>query len=630
MQNSQLMKLIGLLLAIFLLANSAYSQSPDTRKGPSTTPTLSKPSTKAEIQQRRGRARSLLVSLSTDAQSFRDQTLRARSLARIADALWQVDVDQARLLFRKAWEAAEVADQDSNKKLQEEINNQKTRTGSFAITFPPNIRSEVLKLTARHDRAMAEDFLTKLISAKGDVPNSATTRRDPLSDRPDEATSQRLAVANELLKADDTERALQFAAPALAVVSPGTIDFLSDLREKNPTLADSAYLALLHSSLNEPRSDANTVSLLASYIFTPHMFMTFSGAGASMSQKDSPVTPATVTPELRATFFQSAATILLRPLPSPDQLDQTSLGIDGKYLVIKRLLPFFEQFASAELVDNLRGHLNALAANVSNNARRREDDWISRGIKPDKPTAEREQELLDRIERVKTSAERDVLYLQLAFMLSMQGDVRARDITAKVENPETRNQAQAFVDSSLANYFVDKKLPDAALDLVHKGDLTRPHKSWILAQCAKIVAKTDTAKALELINDATDEARRIEPSDSALPRALLAVANALKLVDITRVWDATFDAVKAANSAEGFTGEDGQFIFRFQSRAQNSISNKRVPDFDLEPLFRDLTMLDYDRSVELARGFQAEGPRAIATIAIARAVLSPKNTVAPR
>lgn len=626
------MKLIGLVLAIFFLANFAYSQSPDTRKGPSTTPTISKPSTKAEleIQQRSVRARSLLVSLSTDARSFRDQTLRARSLARIADSLWQVDVDQARLLFRNAWEAAEVADQESDKKLQEEINNQKTRTGSFAITFPPNIRGEVLRLTARHDRAMAEDFLAKLISAKGDVPNSATTRRDPLSDRPDEATSQRLAVASDLLKADEIERALQFAAPALAVVKPGTIDFLSDLREKNPTSADSAYLALLNSSLNDPRSDANTVSLLASYIFTPHMFMTFSGAGASMSQRDSTVIPATVTPELKATFFQSAATVLLRPLPSADQLDQSSLGIDGKYLVIKRLLTFFEQSASAELVEGLRGHLNALDANVSNNARRREDDWMSRGIKPDKPPAEREQEILDRIERVKTSAERDVLYLQLAFMLSMQGDVRARDITAKVENPETRKQAQAFVDSSLANYFVAKKLSDAALDLVHKGDLTRPHKSWILAQCAKMFATTDTTKALELIDEATDEARRIDPSDPALPRALLAVANALKLVDSTRLWDAAFNAVKAANSAEGFTGEDGQFIFRFQSRAQNSISNKRVPDFDLEPLFRDLTMLDYDRSVELARGFQAEGPRAIATIAIARAVLSPKNTAAPR
>ena len=31
------------------------------------------------------------------------------------------------------------------------------------------------------------------------------------------------------------------------------------------------------------------------------------------------------------------------------------------------------------------------------------------------------------------------------------------------------------------------------------------------------------------------------------------------------------------------------------------------------------------RAVELARGFQGEGPRAVATIAIARAVLEPKK-----
>jgi hypothetical protein len=37
---------------------------------------------------RRQQARSLLISLSTDARAFHDQTLRARSLARIADALW--------------------------------------------------------------------------------------------------------------------------------------------------------------------------------------------------------------------------------------------------------------------------------------------------------------------------------------------------------------------------------------------------------------------------------------------------------------------------------------------------------------------------------------------------------------
>ncbi|HEU4434301.1 MAG TPA: hypothetical protein VFR51_13045, partial [Pyrinomonadaceae bacterium] len=39
---------------------------------------------------RRQQARSLLIALATDARAFHDQTLRARSLARIADALWTV------------------------------------------------------------------------------------------------------------------------------------------------------------------------------------------------------------------------------------------------------------------------------------------------------------------------------------------------------------------------------------------------------------------------------------------------------------------------------------------------------------------------------------------------------------
>src|SRR5215470_11795827 len=113
--------------------------------------------TKAEVElkERRARARSLLVSLSTDARTFRDQTLRARSLARIADALWPVDAEQSRLLFRKAWEAAEIGDQESDQKLQEEISQQKSRTGGgYAINLPPNLRREVLRLAARRDRVL--------------------------------------------------------------------------------------------------------------------------------------------------------------------------------------------------------------------------------------------------------------------------------------------------------------------------------------------------------------------------------------------------------------------------------------------------------------------------------------------
>jgi len=203
--------------------------------------------------------------------------------------------------------------------------------------------------------------------------------------------------------------------------------------------------------------------------------------------------------------------------------------------------------------------------------------------------------------------------------------MRAREFVSKVEDSEIRKQAQAYIDASLSLSSVKKKLTDQAIELVHKGELTSIHKTWVLTECAKILAKTDREKALDLIEEAANEARRIEVSDPDLPRALLAVANALKGIDTARAWDATFDAVKAANSAEGFTGEDGKMVAKFQSKGHSSVHTNDVPEFDLEGIFKDLAVLDYDRAVELARGFQAEGPRAVATIAIARAILEPKR-----
>lgn len=199
------MKHIAIALSFLCLIYSANAQSPEHNKAPAirTDVTNTPPPSTSEVTQRRARARALLISLSTDARSFRDQTLRARSLARIADALWLVDPEQARMLFRKAWEAAELADKDNAAKLKEEINRQKARTGGgFAINRPPNVRGEVLKLSARHDRLVSEEFLEKLKQGT-QTANSTTPRTDPLSGRPDEVLSQRLGVASELLKAGD-------------------------------------------------------------------------------------------------------------------------------------------------------------------------------------------------------------------------------------------------------------------------------------------------------------------------------------------------------------------------------------------------------------------------------------------
>ncbi|HJU60716.1 MAG TPA: hypothetical protein VJ864_01625, partial [Candidatus Binatia bacterium] len=89
---------------------------------------------------------------------------------------------------------------------------------------------------------------------------------------------------------------------------------------------------------------------------------------------------------------------------------------------------------------------------------------------------------------------------------------------------------------------------------------------------------------------------------------------------------------KAANSTDGFTGEDGVLALKLDVRSHISFRKDPVPDFDLEGIFGKLANDDYDRAVQLARGFQAEAPRANATIAIARSVLNEKTTpiIAPK
>jgi hypothetical protein len=632
-----------MLLSLYLLTlwSSALGQGPAEKK-PAGTKTAEQPpparrddntkdaEAKIAASARRTQARSLLISLAADARAFRDQNLRSRSLARIADALWQVDAEQARLLFRKAWEAADVANQESQQKLQEEIRQEKAKTGGkVAVKLaPPDVRREVLRLAARHDRVLGEEFLEKLEAQKQEAVKLAAdaTRH---STGLDEALSQRLEVARELLSVGDIERALQFADAALGAVTIDTVSFLAILRQKKPALADQRYAAMLARTNSSLQSDANTVSLLSSYIFTPHRFLIFNSGVVSSAYYGAAIeTPADISPELRNAFFQTAAGILLRPQPPADQ-EQSTSGVEGTYLVIKHLLPFFEQFATPDISEAVRGQLNALNSVISDGVRRQDNEWVRRGVEQEKEAAN-EQSILDRIDRVRTSAERDELYMQLAHTRMGRADIRARDFVSKIEDTELRKQAQAFIDAGLAQHSVQKKLTSQALELARKGELTHIQRVWVLTQCANQLAKTDREKALELVDEALLEARRIDVSDPYRPRGLFAVANVLKSIDPARVWDATFDAVKAANSAEGFTGQDGELALRFQNKGYSVVYGNDVAEFNLDGIFRELATSDYERAVELARGFQGEGPRAVATIAIARAVLEPKTTDAAR
>ena len=568
------------------------------------------------LRERRANAQSLLISLAADAATYTDQRLRARTLARIGDALWEIDPERARAMFRKAWDAAEAVDEESRIITLNEIKEQQARRGSAAVANRGSIRNEVLRLAARRDRKLGEELLTKLKIDKEKEADSVD--KTGMWDTPD-AVTQRLNLARQLLEAD-VERAIQFADPAMGMINRDVIDFLSYLREKDALAADRRYAALLGRAAGDLQADANTISLLASYLFTPHTFVTFTGSGASTSQTSRSSAPPEVSPDLRAAFFRVASDVLLRPLP-PQGQDQTSSGVMGKYLMLKRLMPLFEQHAARDTVEAVRAQMQALGSSLPEETRQRDDDSLREGIRPTEKGEDREKSLLEQLERAKTAEQRDQLYLQLARLYTDNGDMRARDYVEKVSDSEVRNQARPFMDAVLVLRAIEKKDPDRILEMVRIGDLPHIQKAWALTQAAKLVYKNDLEKAVALLEQADLEARRIETSDADRPRAFMAIASAYLLVDRRKAWDQVSDATKAANSAPTFSGEDGALRVSLLTKGMSSIRTASAREFDVAPVFNDLANEDYARAIELARLFEKQAPRASATIAIAKAVL---------
>src|SRR5688500_2694223 len=113
--------------------------------------------TEAIEAQRRAFAVSIIMSLADDARSYKDLALRARVLARSADALWDADPDGARVLIRRAWEAAEKAD------AAEDVSPSKSAAPVVVIALrrpgEGDSRAEVLPIAARRDRTLGEEFL---------------------------------------------------------------------------------------------------------------------------------------------------------------------------------------------------------------------------------------------------------------------------------------------------------------------------------------------------------------------------------------------------------------------------------------------------------------------------------------
>ena len=631
--------------AVCFAAQSAGVRAQQPQAKP--TKTSAKKPTAAEVDPmaeiRRTTAISLVNTLADDARMFRDPVLRSRVQARAADALWETDKERARALFRRAWDEAEAADDEADRRVEEDMQRQMRERGAFAINTQPSLRTEVLRLAAKRDRALGEEFLSKLDeSRKREAENAATSNErptsneqpsdnaqpvsrlpnplDPISTPP--AVAKRLRLAIQLLEDGDTERALQFADPALGSVNSPTLEFLARLRQKNAQAADERYLALVNRAAADPSSDANVASVLSAYIFTPSLFVTFGPQGGSSANswaRDFPA-PTDIAPQLRAAYLRAAASILLRPTPTPDQ-DRSSSGRAGWYMVIERLLPLFDQFMP-DRAAALRAKMASLAPDTPDDARQPGNNAVTRGIVPEDPNRDRIQETLNRLDHAKTDDERDAIYVDAVLVALQKKDPRVEEFLNKIVDTDLRQRLRAYVDFQAAQAAVRDKDVAEILRLARAGNLTPLQGAWALTEAARLVAKKEPGRAVEFLDEALKEAKEhIDPASKERVSALVAIATQLVELDRPRAWEVMLEVVKAANAAKDYTGDDGRLTAMLQTKNMAMATANSAESFDLNDIFARLAREDLQRAIDLAHTFDGEAPRAAATLAIARSVL---------
>jgi len=579
--------------------------------------------------QRRSFATSTVISLATDARSYKDLELRSRVLARAADALWEADNTTARALFLRAWDAAEAADSEDPK-----IDTKRLPKGvpaAFIIGLKKlggnDLRVDVLSLASHRDRALGEQFLAKLKLENARTtsdPKNTISPRDVFS--APEASQKRLLVANKLLAAGEVKAAKEFAALALTEVNAQSIGFLSELRVKDATTADMIFADLLARTEANPMADANTISGLSSYAFTPGFYIVFMPSSSPWTQPEGPTVAPNLAPALRLRFFQVTANVLLRPLPPPDQ-DTSSCGRRGRLMVITRLLPLFEQYMP-ETAAALRAQLTAKEGRNIDPT----DSLLSEGIRPENFSSE-VGDIDEQLGRARSSQERDEIYAATAARIAATGNKRAREFADAIEKAELRAKIRNYVDLELIKSAIRKKDAVDVVQLAGAGELNHIQRSWSYTQAARLLLESDRDGALDLLEKATDEAERINADDGDASFALINVANQFLAIDHARAWEVMNKTVKFANSAEDFTGDDIHMPSGGMIATRNGARFIRLPDadFNFSRVLRALAQDDLFRSIELAKGFKYDATRAYATLAIARAVLEkPIGTVAAK
>ncbi|HKQ04522.1 MAG TPA: hypothetical protein VJ464_05290 [Blastocatellia bacterium] len=533
----------------------------------------------------------LIVQMADQAQLSSDAVVAARAQAWAGLLLLPYDREQARAIFRRAFQPL----------MRSPIDFQPA--SAFDAARRQQLRVEFLDHLVIYDPEMADTLARSFVLPSAAVSNEGA-RRTPSAGLPPwaavqgrlEAESRELLVSVAMQMAEvDKERALALARMSLAIgVSPYFDRLLMRLDERDPALADQLFSDavdyLQHSRRISP-NDAHTLSL---YLMS----------AVGSADKDRP-------PRAAVVRFLNLACDLVMSGDGVGQVESLrrdatdssfQLYCTGKYLL--ELLPRYLPARAAQI----RPRLAELGAEQTSGP--------AGDVRPTPPIQP------DAIEQAaRKSAEpgdRDELYAKTAFGWLANGELQAAQQAAtNIASREMRDRVLVAV----ARRLLSKARNQEAMQIVPllADKVAKTELLVRLAQAASALRNSVGAKSL--LELAEFEALKIE-RPAARARLLLAIVTGFAPFDSPRAFAAMQEAVNSLNAvvageAQAFNPEQ-DIPCALDAEPEGSLRS------GLAGSLTSLARADYDRALLLAQQLAGKDISVIAQLAVCQGGLRPE------
>lgn len=550
-----------------------------------------------QSQAERRAAFSRVQSFAKQVLAFESRPVKAATLARLADLLWNEDEEYARGLFMKALElSAEGGDA--------------RRDEAEALA---RVRREAVSLIAKRDAKLAKR-LTEAGGAAGE-PGRA------------EGVQANFKTANDLLKTQP-DKSVEFARRSLGgggSVPPGLNSYLILLRSKDERAANALFVAALNQLVTAPAVDVEVLQELGTYVFTSPQFLNDPNAAKDMTRMvgverwlvyditaDRPDVPR----EIINSYLQAAVSVMTRP-------DLTAEQKPPLYAFGRLLLPKAEKF-NPEMVAYVGAALGALAGGVPPELTQ---EAAYRNFEAAAP--KNADDAVSQIEKEGDAQVRDARYLALVSDYWYAGDfAKARLLAGKISDVGARSDLQTVIDFKEALNLLEREKNVAEVERLAAELSPGVERAvlWLAVSHTHTEAG-DHPRAAAAVQKALASFGQTE--DARRPFLTLSAAAALARFDAASARERLAEAVKQFNArgrqelAEVLWERrvDAGPLWRYFPLAAKGVR------FDLRGNLSALLKADRENTIAAATGLKGEEELSQALLAIASEIL--KDTPRP-